>query len=157
VQPVSVRADADTLKKLPLFRNCDTVALQILAFSSERVAFEMDDVIFAAGENSRGAFLVMSGCVSIVVNNAITATVEEGTLLGETAMIGGVPYSITARARDAVSAARIDRQVFMRVAGEYPEFGRSVLDALGSKLGDAVRDFDRVRHHLTAGKSFSEI
>jgi CRP/FNR family transcriptional regulator, cyclic AMP receptor protein len=154
---MSVRADAETLRQIPLFRNCDPVALQILAFSAERLVFDMDDVIFSAGEISRGAFLVLSGSISIVVNNKIAATIEEGALLGETAMIGGVPYSITARARDAVSVARIDRSVFMRVAGEYPEFGRSVLNALGSKLGDSVRDFDRVRLQLSAGKNFSQI
>ncbi len=154
---MSVRADAETFRQIPLFRNCDPVALQILAFSAERVMFEMDDVIFSAGENPRGAFLVMSGSVNIVINNKVVATIEEGALLGETAMIGAVPYSITARAQDAVAAARIDRNVFMRVAGEYPEFGRSVLDALGSKLGDSVRDFERIRLQLSAGKNFSEI
>ncbi len=154
---MSVRADAETLRQIQLFRNCDPVALQILAFSAERISFGMDDVIFKAGEVSHGAFLVMSGSVSIVSNDRVATVVEEGALLGETAMIGNVAYAVTARARDQVTAARIDQALFLRVAGEYPEFARSVLDALGAKLGDSVRDFDRIRHQLSTGKSFSEI
>ncbi len=154
---MSVRADAETLRQIPLFRNCDPVPLQILAFSAERVSFDMDDVIFKAGEVSHGAFLVMSGSVSIVSHERVATVVGEGALLGETAMIGNVAYSVTARARDQVTAARIDRLLFMRVASEYPDFARTVINALGAKLGDSVRDFDRVRHQLHAGKSFSEI
>ncbi len=154
---MSVRADAETLKRIPLFRDCDAVALQILAFSAERLTYDTDDVIFTEGEASRGAYFLMSGSVSVVQSGKIVHVVEEGVLLGETAMIGGVPYSITARARDTVTVARIDQSLFLRVANEYPEFARSCLDALGSKLGDTIRDFDRIRVQLGGARPFSDL
>jgi CRP-like cAMP-binding protein len=72
-------------------------------------------------------------------------------------MLGSATYSITATASDAVSAVRIDKQLFHRVATEYPEFGRAVLNALSEKLGASVRELDTVRSLLTKSKSFSNL
>jgi CRP-like cAMP-binding protein len=99
----------------------------------------------------------MSGSVSIVRQGAIFSTVEEGAFLGETAMIGGVGYSLTARARDPVTAARIDQALFLRVTREYPDFGQAVMDALNARLGDTLRDFSRIRQQLTNSRPFSEL
>jgi CRP/FNR family transcriptional regulator, cyclic AMP receptor protein len=154
---MSVWADAESLGRLQLFRGCETVPLQILAFSAERLTFEADDALFSEGEASHGAYFIMSGSVSIVRNDKILSVVEEGALLGETSMIGLIPYSITARARDTVNAARFDQQLFLRVAGEYPDFGKAVLSALGDKLSDTVRDFDRIRVQLGNGRTFSSL
>ena len=40
---MSVRADADTLRRIPIFADCDPVPLQVIAFAAERQHF-------AAGE-----------------------------------------------------------------------------------------------------------
>jgi CRP/FNR family transcriptional regulator, cyclic AMP receptor protein len=154
---MTIRADAESLGRIPLFRGCETVPLQILAFSAERMTFEADDPLFSEGEEPRGAYFIMSGSVGIARNGKVLTVVEEGALLGETSMIGRIPYSITARAQDMVTVARFDQQLFLRVAGEYPDFGKAVLSALGDKLSDTVRDFDRIRVQLGSGRNFSDL
>jgi CRP/FNR family transcriptional regulator, cyclic AMP receptor protein len=154
---VSVRADAQSLAHIQLFRDCDPVPLQILAFSAERLTFNEDDILIQEGEPSHGAYFIMSGSVSVVRNDAIQDVIGEGALVGETSMIGEVPYSLTVRAREPVTTARIDRALFLRVAGEYPEFGQAVLQALGDKLSNTIRDFDRIRVQLGGGRSFSDL
>jgi CRP-like cAMP-binding protein len=156
-QQMSVRADAETLRLIPLFRSCDAVPLQILAFSAQRLTFDMDEILFSEDEMPRGAFLVMSGSVSILRKGKVTAVAEEGALLGETAMIGNVAYSIGARARESVTTALIDQDLFLKVAREYPDFGHNVLNALSDKLSGTVRDFDRVRVLLAAARPYSDL
>ncbi len=154
---MSVRADAETLRVLPVFRNCDPVALQILAFSSERVNFDLDDFIVAENEPGEAAFLLMSGSVDILRGGKPQGQADEGTLIGDTAMIAGLPYSLSARARGPVTAARISREVFLRVATEYPEFGRAVIGALSERLSATVREFDAVRVQLNRSRSFVDL
>jgi CRP/FNR family cyclic AMP-dependent transcriptional regulator len=154
---MSVRADAETLRLLPVFRNCDPVALQILAFSAERVNFDLDDLLLEEGEPGDAAYLIMSGSVDILRGGKVQSVAEEGALLGENAMIAGLSYSLSARARGVVVAAKLPRDVFLRVATEYPDFGRAVIGALSERLSATVRDFDAVRVQLNRSRAFSDI
>jgi CRP-like cAMP-binding protein len=72
-------------------------------------------------------------------------------------MIGGVPYSVTARAKTPLSAARISRSLFMRVAEEYPEFGKAVFRTLGGKLDSSISDLLEAQILFGAAKSFTSL
>ena len=72
-------------------------------------------------------------------------------------MIGGNPSTLTAKALDVVSTARIGHDLFLRVAQEYPEFGRAVLHNLSEKLVSSVREFESVRVLLNKARKFSDL
>ena len=69
-------------------------------------------------------------------------------------MIAGVAYSVNVTAKGAITAIRITRDVFMRVVGEFPEFGSRVMSALSHKLTSSISEFDRIRHLLENAPSF---
>jgi hypothetical protein len=56
-----------------------------------------------------------------------------------------------------VSTARISHELFLRVATEYPEFGRVVLRNLSDKLEASVREFESVRVMLSKARRFSDL
>jgi CRP/FNR family transcriptional regulator, cyclic AMP receptor protein len=154
---LSVRADAESLKLIPLFRNCETVPLQVLAFAAERVSFKPGDTFIKEGLKGASAYFILSGNADLKQGRHPLGTAEPGALLGEMAMIGGTAYSLTATATEPLNAVRIDTALFQRVASEYPEFGRAVLDALSERLGQSVRELDGVRGLLTKARSFSNL
>ncbi len=158
---MSVRADAETLRQIPIFADCESVHLQLLAFASERQHFVLGEAIIKQGEKAKSAFLILSGYADIHHAKGSRARhiarAEPGTFLGEVAMIGKSNYAITAIASGSVSTARIDHDLFLRVANEYPEFGKTVFNALSKRLENSVRDFDGVRSLFTRAKSFSDI
>jgi CRP/FNR family transcriptional regulator, cyclic AMP receptor protein len=154
---LSVRADAESLRQIPLFRNCEAVPLQVLAFAAERQNFKSGQVLIKQGEAATSAYFLLNGTAAIMQNKQSLGHAEPGALLGEMAMLGSATYSITATASDAVSAVRIDKHLFHRVATEYPEFGRAVLNALSEKLGASVRELDTVRSLLTKSKGFANL
>jgi hypothetical protein len=45
----------------------------------------------------------------------------------------------------------------LRVAKEYPEFGRVVLHNLSEKLVNSVREYESVRVLLTKARKFSDL
>jgi CRP/FNR family transcriptional regulator, cyclic AMP receptor protein len=157
---MSVRADAETLRQIPIFADCESVHLQLLAFASERQHFATGEAIIKQGEKAKSAFLMLSGHAEIwqrIGNDAqLIASAEPGTFLGEVAMIGKTTYSVSALASSSVSTARIDHALFLRVANEYPEFGQTIFNAMARRLDSSMRDFDSVKNYFARPKSFSD-
>lgn len=154
---MGVRADAETLRRIPLFRNCEAVPLQVLAFAAERQSFSTGQTLIKQGQAATSAYFLLNGTTDLSQGKMKLGLAEPGALLGEMAMLGGSTYTITATAAETVSAVRIDKELFHRVATEYPEFGRAVLEALSEKLGASVREFDAIRNQLTQGRRFSDL
>ncbi len=154
---MSVRADAETLRQIPIFRECESVPLQIMAFAAERQEFSAGEEILTEGKKARAAFFVLNGSVDLHRLGQSIGRAEPGALLGEMAMIGGNPSTLTAKALDVVSTARIGHDLFLRVAQEYPEFGRVVLHNLSEKLVGSVREFETIRVLLNKARKFSDL
>ena len=155
---MSVRADAETFRSIPIFSECDAVHLQLLAFSAVRQNFVEGEVVIKQGLRGGAAFLILNGRVDILgADNTKIGSAGPGAMLGEVAMIGDVPYTVTARASEQVSAARIDRDLFLRLATEYPEFGTAVFNALSRKLDVSMGDLTLVRHAFEQAKSFKNL
>ncbi|MEO6608569.1 MAG: cyclic nucleotide-binding domain-containing protein [Aestuariivirga sp.] len=154
---MSVGASAEILRALPIFADCETVPLQIIAFTADRQEFSAGEEIITQGKKARAAFLVLSGQIRLLAAAQEIGLADPGTLLGEIAMIGAGAYSISAVALDTVSTARISRELFLKVAREYPQFGATVVRNLGDKLDASVRQLDSVRVLLDRSRKFSDL
>lgn len=155
---MSVRANAESLRQIPLFADCDPAHLQVMAFASERLEFAEGAEIFRAGNQGGAAYLLLSGEAEVWKDigkeRTVLAIAGPGAFLGELAMIAGVAYSVNVTAKGAVTATRISRETFMRVVGEFPEFGTRVMSTLSQKLAGSINDFDRVRHMFENARTF---
>lgn len=154
---MSVRADAESLRQIPIFRDCDTVPLQVMAFAAERQSFLPGEAIISQGKKASSAYFIMSGSARVLQGDVQLGVAQPGSFLGEMAMISGALYGVTAIANESVTAARIDNALFLRVADEYPDFGRSVLHAISRRLDVTVKEFDKVRGLLVKIRNFSEL
>ncbi len=158
---MSVRADAETLRAIPIFRDCEPVHLQLLAFSSERDQFAPRQTLISQGKKADAAYFVLSGTVELRSDSqkpgVQIGVAEPGSLIGEVAMIGGTNYGLTAIAREEVRVARISRELFQRVAREYPEFGAAVFRVLAQRLDQSVRDLDEIRLQIGRTRGFSDL
>lgn len=155
---MSVRTNAESLRQIPLFAECDPAHLQVMAFASERVEFAQGADIFRIGAGGSAAYLLLSGEAEVWRSQGDerleVAVAGPGAFLGELAMIAGVAYSVNVTAKSPVIATRITRDIFMRVVGEFPDFGARVMSALSRKLTGSVTEFDRIRHMLESAPSF---
>ena len=155
---MSVRADVETFRSVPIFSECDAVHLQLLAFSAVRQTFEAGGVLFRQGTSGAAAYLVLSGDVRLSTEEAgPIGTAGPGAMLGEVAMIGDRPYSITATAWESVSVVRVDRELFMRVAQEFPAFSRAVFDVLARRLETSMSELEATKLHFDSARSFKSL
>lgn len=154
---MSIRADSESLRELPLFRDCDPVALQVLCFAAERQEFSSGEDIIAQGKKARAAFLILDGKAQVTEGSKVIATAEPGALLGEVAMLQSGPYSVTVKAHGTVMCMRISHELFVRVAKEYPSFGTGVLQNLSDRLGHHLRELEPIRALLMKSRSFADL
>ena len=154
---MSVRADSQTLQQIPMFRDCDVVPLQIIAFAADKQEFSPGDEIVTQGKKARAAFVILSGQAKIKSEGQEVAVAEPGAFLGEVAMLGSGNYTITATASGPVETARITHELILRVVKEYPEFGRQVLQNLGDRLGSHLLELEGIRAMLNKSRSFSDL
>jgi CRP-like cAMP-binding protein len=156
---MSVRASAEILGRIPIFSDCERAHLQVLAFSTRNHNFAPGDAVIKQGALATGAYLILDGVVEISVAERGGArklgNAGPGVLLGELAMMSGHNYSVTATARSLLTAAAIERETFMRVAGEFPEFGLRVQLAMSRKLEAMVGELTSIRPVFERARSFA--
>lgn len=152
---MSVRADVETIRNIPIFSECEPAHLQLLAFSAVREGFAPGQPLLSEGQAGNAAYLILSGLALLSSRrDGEIGQAGPGALLGEVAMIGATAYSITATAAEPVATARIDRELFLRVAQEFPEFGTAVLRALSRKLDVSVKELGSARAVFEKARSF---
>lgn len=130
--------ESSALRNVPLLANLDWVRLRLLAFTSERKDYRAGDVVFHQGSPGEEAYVVLSGSAEVVVENGDRETVlyslGPGHMVGELAMLCDTPRSATVRAKTALSALRLNREVFFETMRENPGFSFNVARDLGSRL-----------------------
>lgn len=140
--------DAVTLlARTPLFEGVDLVRLEVLAFTATPLAFGVGDTLAREGREADGAFLVLSGEAVMMAGETAgdrkATRLDRGDLVGELALTQPVNWTATVRAATPVEVLKFDRDVFLRLAEEFPEI------AQGCFRG-AVRQVTALSDDLTA-------
>jgi CRP-like cAMP-binding protein len=144
-----IKADVELLQQIPLFADSEAVHLQLLAFSAPQVELEEGSILFRKGEQGAAAYLVLEGAAEVFADEQaageVIATAEGGALLGELSMIANAAYGVTVKTASVLKAKKIDRSLFIRVAGEFPEFGLGVMRNIALRLSRSVQGLDALR------------
>lgn len=96
--------------------------------------FAASDVIFSQGDPAEHMYVVIRGSVRIVRDGVDVATVEEGSLLGEMALVDSAPRSATAIAQTHCELAPITRAQFLYMTQETPYFALKVMRVMAERL-----------------------
>lgn len=100
-------------------------ALQLLAFSCERVNLKAGQTLFVAGEPADCAFFVLAGEISL--ERAVASRrVGPDAVIGETALATELQRGASARAATDATVLRVPREMFLRVLREFPEAAAKV-------------------------------
>jgi len=139
---MSIEDDVALLERVPTLRLLGNAALRVLAISSEQQQFARGSILFRAGDESDGGFVVQDGAFRIHSedggNQELVA--ERGTLMGELALIVAMPRPATATALEYSTVIRIPRTLFQRVLDSDPAAARRLRDELANRTRQATSD-----------------
>jgi CRP-like cAMP-binding protein len=96
--------------------------------------FSAGDKIFMTEDDASVMYVVRSGRINIMASGVVLETIGPGGLFGEMALIDGAPRSATAIAVEEAEVAPIDRNAFLFMVRQSPDFALEVMSVLAARI-----------------------
>jgi len=117
--------------------------LEVFKDSEDVVDFPAGSVIAIEGAEGNHMYVVMSGEVTISINDQLLATSRSGEIVGEMALINSNIRSATLTAKTNCRLALIDQASFNSLLQYVPDFSLHVMKVLADRLKHA---YDVIGH-----------
>jgi len=149
---VTLNAEVDALRRVPLFRKIDPAKLRLLAFMSDRIKLRAGEDLCRQGETGDSAFIVMDGSADVLVDTdhgaRKVAAVSGNDIVGEIAILRDVPRTATIRATTDMEILAIRKENFLKLLREFPEIALEVMRVLAGRLERTTRDLASARAQI---------
>ncbi len=136
------------LMDIPLLAGIDRSKLKLLAFTSERLHFEQNQVVFKQGDAGDHAYVVIQGAADVVLESAggerTVATLGRNEIFGEMALLAKMPRTTTIRARTPLVLLSLSQDVFVRMVEENSEIAIAMMRVLAERLASTLREYGKV-------------
>lgn len=138
--------ETDLLRKIPMLAKLEASKLKLLAFTSEILTFEDNDIVFHVGDAADCAFVIMEGAVDILTDTEngpiVELTLQQNQLFGELALLNGAPRNATLRAQGKIKIMKITADMFLTLLTENSAMALDVIRQISNKL---AKSHHRVR------------
>jgi CRP/FNR family cyclic AMP-dependent transcriptional regulator len=135
---MSLKEEYELLRRVPYFAEIEPAKLKLLAFMSERVAFDPGKRLFRQGDPGDAAYLIISGEAEVtretLTGPVLLATLGANEIVGDMAILGNVPRNATVRAKGRLVTLRISKEPFMRMVREFPSMAVAMMQELAERL-----------------------
>lgn len=146
---MSLKQEFELLRRVPFFAEIEPAKLKLLAFMSERVAFEPGKLLFRQGDPGDAAYLIIDGHAEVVAETPagplVLATLGANEFVGDMAILCDAPRNATVKAKDRLVALRISKEPFLRMVREFPNMALSIMQELAHRL-EAMNNQLRAAH-----------
>lgn len=154
---MSLNEEVELLRSIPLFANIEPSKLKLLAFTSERLTFEPDQIVFKQGEMGDSAYIIVEGEADILVDapaGPITvASMARNDFFGEIAILCDVPRTATVTATTELTTICISKELFFQLVGQFPQMAIEIMRELARRLDVTTRDLQEAVTKLKAAEA----
>ena len=135
---MTLNKEAELLKDLPLFSKVDLAKLKLLAFTSERLAYDDNQIIFNEGDEGDAAYIILSGTAVVSIAQGSKELeldrIKKGGFVGDISLLCDVPRTATITAQNSLTALQIKKDTFFNLIAEFPEIAIEMMRVLASRL-----------------------
>jgi CRP-like cAMP-binding protein len=143
---MTIEDDISFFERVPTLNQLGRQALRILAIGCETRHLHGGEVLFLAGEDADGGFVVQDGkFVLSSTEDGKNVTVGPCTLLGEVALFTATRRPATATALEPATVLRIPRQLFVKMLDSFPDAARKLREVLAGRLDQSTREIHNLR------------
>jgi len=146
---MSLEQEVELIRQFPIFSKIQPAMQKLLCFSSERLTYDVGQVMFNAGDAADAAYIIIEGSVEISVPTPsgpiIVNTLGKNELLGEIAIFGEVPRTATAKATAKLETLKISKDMFIKVIRENPDAAIELIKILAGRLANTTSQLTLTR------------
>jgi CRP-like cAMP-binding protein len=148
---MAIDDDISFYERVPTLGLLSRQALRILAIGAESRYVHGGDVLFSAGEDADGAYVIQEGSFLLATSEEDEGvTVGPYALLGELALLTETKRPVTATALEPSTVLRLPRSLFMKMLDGFPDAARKLRDAMAARTDQSTREIYTVRSVLDA-------
>lgn len=134
---------ADSLAKVPLFKDLDKNALNRLERVMRERTFKAGDTIVSQGDEGVGFYLITDGEVEVTRDGTKLATLSADDWFGEQALLDNYRRSATVKAVADTSTLAVMRSDFVAELRNNPDLAVEVLAVMSRRLREVE---DKLTH-----------
>lgn len=135
---MSINQEVEILRNIPLFAKIEPSKLKLLAFTSERLTYQPDQVLCRQGDMGDAAYIIIEGEAAVRIatgsGDIEVARLGAGDVVGEIAILCDVPRTATVSAIDRVTTLKITKELFFRLINEFPQIAIEIMRELAARL-----------------------
>ncbi len=135
---MSINQEVELLRNIPLFAKIEPSKLKLLAFTSERLTYQPDQVLCRQGDMGDAAYIIIEGEAAVRIAAASgdieVARLGAGDVVGEIAILCDVPRTATVSAVYRVTTLKITKELFFRLINEFPQIAIEIMRELAARL-----------------------
>jgi CRP-like cAMP-binding protein len=128
-----------------------------LARTAEVLTFARGDVIYRQGDPGGSMYFVISGSVSLSVDDKEVARRSANEVFGEASVLDREPRVVSAKAEEPVEALRVSAEDFIAASQDAVEIAMGVLHVLSAKLREADRRLSRAEDEVQRLRSVAQV
>lgn len=141
--------EVEALRRVPLFREIEPRRLKLLAFTSERLTFRAGQDVVTQGDPGDAAYIILDGEADVLVITPSgpinVAQLGKNEVIGEIAILTGVPRTATVRAVTDLQALRIGKDTFFKLIADVPDMGLEIMKELARRLERTTAELQRAK------------
>ena len=147
---MTVEDDIDFFERVPTLNLLGRQALRILAIGAQTRYVHGGEVLFQAGEDADGGFVVQEGRFNLApaADDEKAIAVGPFALLGETALFTESTRSATATALEPSTVLLIPRPLFLKMLDSFPDTARRLRDVFAGRLNQSAQEMSNLREVL---------
>ncbi|MXY38797.1 MAG: cyclic nucleotide-binding domain-containing protein [Rhodospirillaceae bacterium] len=135
---MSLNEEVEILRNIPMFANIESSKLKLLAFTSERHAYNEGEYLFREGDEGDSAYIIVEGEADVIIETddgpLTVAHFRKNALIGEIAILTDVPRTATVKATTRLDAMVISKELFFRLVMEFPQIAVEIMRELAKRL-----------------------
>ncbi len=154
---MSLNEEVDVLRNIPMFSNIEPSKLKLLAFTSERLTFQKGQLVCEQGDMDDSMYVIVGGDVDVIVNlptgPLTVASMRKNDFFGDLALLCDVPRTATIQATSELTTLRISKDLFYRLATEFPQMAIEMMRVIAQRLVKTTSDLQQTQKELAEVKS----
>ena len=129
-EPEEVLREVNWLKGLP-----ENLISRIIE-TSETKSFNTGDTLMKQGDEGDGMIVITRGSVKVSIGDLVVDIMGRGAVIGEMAVLGGVPRTATVVADSTVTALWLSTQSMQEIMQDSPELSASLWKTAGMRFAE---------------------
>ena len=154
---MSLNEEVDVLRNIPMFSNIEPSKLKLLAFTSERLTFQKGQLVIEQGDRDDSMYIIVAGDVDVIVNlptgPLTVASARKNDFFGDLALLCDMPRTATVQATSELTTLRVSKDLFYRLATEFPQMAIEVMRVIALRLIKTTNDLQETQNELAELKA----